>query len=306
MTIPTRRHPIRCLLACASIAFAVTVGWAQPPSRFELAVVERDGRSTVQGTLPPETFAPRISPDGRRVVFDVFERAGDATRGSVWVASLSDLDGRRRLSPGDAAELFPVWTPDGDGILYISDETGVQTLYSRPADGSGSPRRLVPARAPESFIEGGAVMSFITLKDGDYAVWTLSLDDASEAPLIELPGSAQHSTYFSPDGRWVAYASNETGRFEVWVEPVPTTGRRHQVTTDGGAHPLWSVDGDEIFFDRDGRLFVAPVDTEDGFSAGQPQPLPITGFVQGPNRRQFDLMPGGDRFLMMFPAPDAR
>ena len=118
-------------------------------------------------------------------------------------------------------------------------------------------------------------------------------------PLIDLPGSAQHSSSMSPDGRWMAYASNETGRYEVWIEPFPRTGARYQVTRDGGSHPLWPPDGQSLYFDRDHQMFRLAVNTKDLSSSVEPTPLPIKGFAQAEYRRQFDLMPGGRQFLML-------
>ena len=110
--------------------------------------------------------------------------------------------------------------------------------------------------------------------------------------LLDLPGSAQHSSSMSPDRKWVAYASNETGRYEVWIEPFPPTGARHQVTRDGGSHPLWRPDGQSLYFDRH-QMFRLAVNTKDLSSRAAPTPLPIEGFVQAEYRRQFDLMPDG-------------
>jgi eukaryotic-like serine/threonine-protein kinase len=104
----------------------------------------------------------------------------------------------------------------------------------------------------------------------------------------------------SPDGRWFAYASNETGRYEVWLEPLPQTGERHRVTRNGGSRPLWSADGAALFFDRDPRLFTVDVTVEEQVSIGEEAPLPIAGFEQGELRRQYDLMPDGSRFLLLF------
>ena len=120
-------------------------------------------------------------------------------------------------------------------------------------------------------------------------------------PLVDLPGSAQHSSSVSPDGKWMAYASNETGRYEVWIEPLPRTGARYQVTRDGGSHPLWLPDGQALYFDRDHQMFRLAVNTQDMSSRGEPTPLPIKGFAQAEYRRQFDLMPDGRQFLVLFP-----
>jgi len=116
-----------------------------------------------------------------------------------------------------------------------------------------------------------------------------------------LPNSAQHSSAVSPDGKWMAYASNETGRYEVWIEPLPQTGSRHQVTRDGGSHPMWLPDGQALYFDRDHQMFRLAVNTKDMSSRAEPTPLPIKGFAQAEYRRQFDLMPDGRQFLMLFP-----
>ena len=145
--------------------------------------------------------------------------------------------------------------------------------------------------------------SFITFKaGGDYDVWRYSVPDKTVTRLVEMPGSAQHSSRFSPDGRWLAYASNETGRFEGFVEPVPATGARVQLTREGGGHPLWSPDGRTLYFDRAGRLFSVRFEPDPAAIPATPVPLPISGFIQGEARRQYDSMPDGRQFLMLFPA----
>jgi Tol biopolymer transport system component len=105
----------------------------------------------------------------------------------------------------------------------------------------------------------------------------------------------------SPDGKWMAYASNETGRYEVWIEPYPQTGMRYQVTRDGGSHPMWLPDGQALYFDRDHQMFRLSVNTKDMSTHAEPTPLPIKGFAQAEYRRQFDLMPDGRQFLVLFP-----
>ena len=142
-------------------------------------------------------------------------------------------------------------------------------------------------------------ISFIELSNY-YSIWTYSLRDKKAAALIDAPGVTQHSSRFSPDGKWIAYTSIETGRFEVFVQPFPRTGAKFQITRQGGGHALWSPDGKEIFFDNNQQLFAVSVQATGTFSAGTPVALPIRGFIQGDARRQYDLMPDSKQFLMMF------
>jgi Tol biopolymer transport system component len=111
----------------------------------------------------------------------------------------------------------------------------------------------------------------------------------------------QHSSRFSPDGKWIAYTSVETGRFEVFVQLFPRTGAKFEVTKEGEGHALWSPNGKELFFDNNRQLFAVSVRTNGTFTTGALMPLPIRGFIQGDARRQYDLMPDGKQFLMMFP-----
>jgi len=288
-----------------AIALFVLLGGAargQAPAGFELTLVDVDGTRKVLGQLPPSVYAPRVSPDGKRVAFETRDPSGpDGAR--LWTADLSDIAGRRPLSlVVGPVNWAPMWTPDGERLVFIVSGGRPDAVYWRRADGVGDAEHLIDTRAGEGWTSGGAQMRFLTLTgNGDYGISLLDLASRKVTPAVDLPGSAQHSSALSPDGKWMAYASNETGRYEVWVEPFPRTGARYQVTRDGGSHPLWRPDGQSLYFDRDHQLFQLAVNTKDLASVVQPVPLPIKGFAQAEYRRQFDLMPGGRQFLALFP-----
>jgi Tol biopolymer transport system component len=275
-----------------------TVVWIRGrQGQVQLVQVDLAGRRTPVGFLPDTAFALRVSPNGRQLTFDTFD-------GVVWVADLSHLAAKRPLTSG-GNNRFPMWSDDGQRILFTSTRDGVESLVWRSADGSGAAEILTtPARAAESWLPHGQLFSFITFKpDGDYDVWSYSVTAKTMTALADTPVSAQHSSRFSADGRWLAYASNETGRFEVFVQPYPVTGDKWQITTEGGGHPVWSPDGQNIYFDQSGRLFSVRFQPESPATAAKPAPLPIAGFIQGAARRQYDSTPDGRQFLMMFPAP---
>ena len=275
---------------------------AQMPAGFDLTLVDVGGSKEVLGQLPPSVYAPRVSPDGRRVAFETRDPSGpDGAR--LWTAELSDIEGRRPLplvvGPVNWA---PMWTPDGERLVFIVSGDRGDAVYWRRADGTGNAEHLIDTRAAEGWNAGGAQMRFLTLTGNrDYGISLFDMASRTVTPLVDLPGSAQHSSSMSPDGKWMAYASNETGRYEVWIEPFPRTGARHQVTRDGGSHPLWLPDGQSLYFDRDHQMFQLAVNTKDMSSSIEPIPLPIKGFAQAEYRRQFDLMPDGRQFLVLFP-----
>ena len=286
------------LAACAAVlVLTAVVATRQTPARpdYQLAWVDHAGRRTIVGRVPGSTFAPRISPDGTRVTFDT------QADGAIWVANLSDVESRRQITK-EGRNRGPLWSGDGSRILYITDHEGAETMFWRAADGTGDAELLVkPARAPESWSAPLQRFSFITFKaPGDYDVWTYSFAEKRATPFAALPDSPQHSSRFSPDGRWLAYVSAESGQLQVYVQPFPGPGAKIQVTKTGGGHPLWAPDQRALFFDNGGQLFTVGVKAEPAFTVGEAVALPITGFVQGPLRRQFDLAPDGQRFLMMF------
>lgn len=290
------------------IAIATALFWslagaeAQAPQGFELALVDLDGNKKVLGELPASTYAPRISPDGKRVAFETRDPSGpDGAR--IWTADITDIAARRPLpSVAGPVNWAPLWTLDGRRLVFIVSGAGPDAIWWRNADGTGEAEHLIDTRAGEGWIGDGTHLRFLSLTgNGDYGIATLDMRTREITRVIDLPGSAQHSSNMSPDGKWMAYASNETGRYEVWIEPFPRDGTRHRVTRDGGSHPMWAPHGKSIYFDRDHQLFELSVTTADLNAVGEPVPLPIKGFAQAEYRRQFDLMPNGTQFMVMLP-----
>jgi serine/threonine-protein kinase len=260
----------------------------------------------VLGEVLASAFAPRVSPDGTRVVFEQTDPATadtpELTR--LYVAPINDLGKRKGMQVTVTARtnVAAVWSPDSDWLAFVAQGNASDALFYQRSDGGIQPKYLLDGRAFEGWYDDDK-MVFITLKgERDYGISLFDFAARKVTALIDQPGSGQHSSRISPDGKWIAYASTETGRQEVWVEPLPVTGKRFQLTSSGGRHPQWSPDGAKIYFDDEaGQLFWLDIAISAGeVRAGQPQPLPIKGFVQGPNRRQYDLTPDGRGFVMLF------
>ena len=275
----------------------------QGPSGFELALVDVDGTKKVLGQLPPTVYAPRIAPDGKRIAFETRDFSGpDGPR--LWTAEMSNVAGRKAL-PLVVGQInwAPMWTPDGQRLVFsVSSKDRPDAVYWRRADGTGDAEHLIDTRAAEGWNAGGSQMRFLTLTgNGDYGISLFDMASRTVTRLVDFAASAQHSSSTSPDGKWMAYASNETGRYEVWIEPLPRSGARLQVTREGGSHPLWAPDGRSLYFDRDHQMFRLTLNTHDMAPIGEPTPLPIKGFAQAEYRRQFELMPDGRQLLVLIP-----
>jgi Tol biopolymer transport system component len=276
------------LFAILTVLSGVSVA-TQAPEAFQLVLVDRAGVTKPLGRLPPTAFAPRVSPDGRQVVFDA--------QGAIWIANLDSLSSPRRLATG----AYPMWYGDGTRVLFIVGAGDKQQMFWQAADGSGQPELLVAdARAPESWSAAAQVMTYITLQGGtNYDVWAYSLRDRTTAPIAARPNSLEMGSRLSPDGRWIAYESTEAGSRDIFVEPFPQTGLRTKITP--GRRPIWSPSGTELFFDRDdAQLYVVPITLGSSPAAGTPTLLPIKGFLQGGARRMYDITPDGKQFLMIY------
>ena len=283
-------RPLLTIALAAGLLTAAPAALLQPQP-LTVALVARDGTRTALGTLPANTFALRIAPDGLRVTFDTAD-------GTIWIADISSITEARRFGAGR----FPTWSADGSRVMFIDDPQGASRLMSQPVTGGAAQVLVTAARAPEAWRPDGALFTYITRKEGDdYDIWAYDSVAAAPRALVARPGSAEMSSRFSPDGRWIAYEANDTGEYEVYVEPYPVTGVRTRVSTAGGHRPLWSADGRELYFDDDGALYVARVEVEPRFGVGAAERLPIAGFVQNFGRRTYDITPDGRQFLMLFP-----
>ncbi len=282
---------------------------AQQPAGYELAIVDMRGKKQVLGTLPASVYAPRVSPDGEKVAFELADAAATdpAAPRKLWVAELEQL-GKRRALPqvGTTTNMAPVWTEDGERLVFQVAGNGADVpdaLYWRRADGKDEAEKLIDGRAAEDTYGNGKQLSFITLTgERDYGISTLDLTTKTASRLVDAPNSEQHSSNVSPDGKWFVYTSNENGSPQLWLESLPQGGQRYRITDKGGQHPLWSPDGAVVFFDNGGQMYKIFVFLDKAKpQTSEPEALPIKGFQQGDLRRQFDLMPEGFQFLMLFP-----
>lgn len=299
--------------AAAALVLAGIAHAAEPaPASFELALVDLQGQKKVLGIVPGSALAPRVSRDGRRVTFEQTDppaSADEVELTRLYVAPLDKLEDKEPLKVTVIARrnVAAVWSPEGDRVAFVAQGNGADALFWQRSDGGIQPIYLVDGRGVEGWYDNDQLV-FITLAgEDDYGISMLDLDTKKVTRLVDLPGSAQHSSQISPDGRWIAYASTETGRQEVWVEPLPRTGRRFQLTRQGGRHPQWAPDGSKVYFDdASGQLFQLDVHVAGGeIRSGEARVLPIRGFQQGEMRRQYDLTPDGRGFVMLFPARTA-
>jgi serine/threonine-protein kinase len=241
---------------------------------------------------------PRISPDGRQVAFTV--DAGEEE--FIGVYELSGAKAMRRLTLGGRSRA-PIWAAHGSRVAYQTEGDGGASIFWQAADGSGSPERLTTAatgesHAPESWSPTTDTLLYSVHKDGAYALWTMSLPEKRATTFGAVTSSVPINAVFSPDGRWVAYQSDQSGRTTVYVQPVPPTGAvypylpRHN---DVPHEPMWSPDGKELFVNPHAGAFeVAPVTTEPRFDFGHPLELPRPFRLTPPQgRRSYDVAPDG-------------
>ncbi|OFW29070.1 MAG: hypothetical protein A3H97_15870 [Acidobacteria bacterium RIFCSPLOWO2_02_FULL_65_29] len=237
----------------------------------------------------------------------------------VWIYDLAGTTSMRRLTFG-GANRFPLWSRDGQRIVFQSDREGDGGLFWQRADGSGAVDRLTrpeekKTHAPDSWSPDGKTLTFTVRYGGgnDNSLWSVSIErDAKPKTLIDTPSSTQDSSSVSPDGGWVAYRSAESGRNEIYVQPFPPTGAKYQITTAGGQWPVWSPDGKQLFYAQGvagtGDIMAVDVQTQPSFVFGKPTPLPIKGILHNGAQgmpRGWDITPDGKQFLVMLLASEA-
>jgi Tol biopolymer transport system component len=282
-------------------------------TRTRLAWFDRKGVEGAALAIQKECRNPELSPDYGRVAIECWQSSGGR---DIWVYDLGrDAAARLTSDPGDDAD--PVWTPDGRTILFASSRLGPPDVFQIGA-GGGSAEELVVKTAGATPTMGispdGKDLILLAPNFGsntglDLALYRLgSGTTAALTPMLQGPAS-EIEGQFSSDGKYFLYASNHSGKYEVYVEPWPRTGERWAVSTDGGTDARWRPDGQEIFYlSPDRRLMAVPVRTAGGFSVGRSAELFRTR-VAGPlgtgHRFPFAVAKDGQRFLMYVTDPSA-
>ena len=274
-------------------------GAAQSP--LKMVWVDRKGGEQPINAPPHMYVIPRISPDGLRVAAGVEE--SDA---QIWVYDLA-RDALTRLTFQGAPNVDPLWTSDGQRIVYKG--TG-NRLYWQPADGSGSSEQITQDQlgtnnVPGSWSPDGQHMVFTYDVQGGRQLWIYSAKDRKIAPFEQNPPKYVTAPRFSPDGRWIAYASPESGPMEIYVRPFPGPGGKWQVSTEGGTEPIWNPKGHELFYRSGKKLMAVEYEAQPTFSPGKPKELFEGPYVPTPRSfPDYDVSPDGQRFLMLKPAED--
>jgi Tol biopolymer transport system component len=248
--------------------------------------------------LPPGAYAwPRVSPDGKRLAFV----NDDDKEAIVWIYDLSGTSTMQRLTSGGNSR-FPIWTSDRKRVAFQSDRDGDLAIFWQPADGGTAERLTRPERgeshAPESWSPNGDHFLFSVTKGSDVSLWTFSLQDRKATPFGAVHSSNPTNAVFSPDGKWVAYASAERGMTTIYVQPFPATGTTYQLFAKGSDnphHPRWSPDGKELFYDvRITGFEAVSVTTQPTLAFGNAVAVPKRFLMAGPTlRTPYDITPDG-------------
>ena len=265
-----------------------------------LVWVDRTGNATPLTTDRGTYLYPRLSPDGRQVAFAIAQ-VGNR---DIWIYDV--MRGTRRRLTSEGINTDPVWTPDGRYITFASNRTGDFDLYRQAVDGSREAELLLARpnpQFPHAWSPDGNTLGFYELTPtGARDILMLEGEGDRTVSAVHMTPLNERSPTFSPNGKWMAYVSNGTGRDEVYVQRFPE-GEHWSISSNGGTEPVWSADGRELFY-RQGeeRMMVVSVVTEPEFRAGRPELLfegryDIARIPGGD--QNFDVSPDGRRFVMI-------
>ncbi len=287
-------------------ALVYLTGGALPGADRLLAWVDRKGH-VQKLEAPPRAFSkPRLSPDGRYISISTQQDTRDVWRYDIARGVLNPItvDGRSGYS---------LFAPDGKRVVFRASGAagGEDNLYWKAADGSGEAERLTTSnrsQTPSSLSPDGTTLAYV--EEGpstglfQFDILGLSMADRKTRPIVQTAAN-EMSPEFSPDGKWLAYVSNESGRNEVYVQPYPGPGERHQISNNGGQQPAWGgADGRELFYvqreagNRLPKLLAVRISTTPEFQAGVPQTVLEHADLAMPWGRSYDVSPDGQRFLI--------
>jgi serine/threonine protein kinase len=277
----------------------------------QLVWVDRAGKRLGPVGPPGYYRMPRLSPDETRVAVENLDP--QTGRGDIWLLDLSrGTSSRFTFDPADDAQ--PTWSPDGNRIIFRSQREGSYTLYEKSSNGTGKEEMLLQQNdflRPEDWSPDGRLFLYATITADNPKsftdLWVLPLfGERKPMPYLQTE-FWQHEARFSPDGRWIAYRSDESGKMEIYVQSFPAPSGRVPVSTEGGVNPSWRGDGKELFYlAADQKLMAVEVKSGATFQAGVPRALFLTR-VSGAvgSSKHYTVTKDGQRFLVNMPVEGA-
>jgi serine/threonine-protein kinase len=265
----------------------------------QLLLLDRAGKGDLLLPQPRGYQVPRMSPSGRRLIVTLTDEEDT----DIWISDV----GRGNLSKFtyDGKSGVAIWTPDGRYATFSSDRDGDGwlNLYWKPVDDSGPVERLTTSDKPQfpcSWSPDGTKLAYTELGDeGRWDIWIFSMENKRAEPPFPETGFNESAPVFSPDGRFLAYVSDETNEDEVYVRAYPGPGK-WQISSGGGREPVWSPDGTEIYYRGQGWVMAVPVATEPTFQLEKPRPLFEAPYADaGATYANYDVTPDGQSFVMV-------
>lgn len=270
---------------------------------WSLQWTDREGKQTGLATPPDRYVTPRLSPDGSHLAVMIFN--GVFGTGDIWVFDLA-RGTKTRLTFGPANQSTPIWTADGKTVVYMSAQSGVPHIYAKQADGSGSEKPVQVTKdgmdIPDSFSPDGRYLVYerkLVNSEATYHLWALPMFGDGKPFSVVQTTFEERDGEVSPDGKWMAYRNNESGRWEIYITAFPGGGAKWQVSTNGGSNPRWRKDGRELFFlDPSENIVAVDVNTSgSAVTLGVPHTLFQALGIQ-PEYGPFDITADGKKFLL--------